>query len=197
MTSELKSPVVEKAIPPEYDLGNLAVADTAPLELSADADATLHAVARDNVQLLVNQLLKLPLRRTVASADPAKSTRQSSGQVRFVMPEPLWPLPREKPLPKPKEKTRWQTFVEQKGLRRHKRERLVFDEDEQRWMPKWGYGGANKKLERQWAVEVSAKQEREGNDQIDPRKLHRQERKRLVELNKRRQKHNALRSNTI
>lgn len=51
--------------------------------------------------------------------------------------------------------TKWQAFAATKGIAsKPRRDRLVFDEDTQDWVPKWGYKGKNKQLEDQWIVEV-------------------------------------------
>lgn len=51
--------------------------------------------------------------------------------------------------------TKWQAFAATKGIDpKPRRDRLVFDEETQEWVPKWGYKGKNKQLENQWIVEV-------------------------------------------
>ena len=61
------------------------------------------------------------------------------------MPEPRVVLPREKPCPKEKEKTKWEKFREERGLPpRKKRSRLVFDPITKDWVPRWGKGSVKK-----------------------------------------------------
>ena len=62
---------VDKPIPNTYDLGNLATFDPNPLDneklLSKDESIKedhLQSVTRDNVQLLINQILSLPVKTT-------------------------------------------------------------------------------------------------------------------------------------
>lgn len=188
-----KTPAVEKAIPVKYDLGNLAVADTNPLDLGEDLEASLTAVSRDNVQLLINQILQLPVRTTTASIN--SSGTQDSTMVLFQLPEPVWMLPREKPVPKVKAKTRWEEFAAKKGIQKKAKDgKLVYDEETQKWVPKWGYGGINKKLDDQWLVEVDEDKAKPGEELIDPRSLARAERKKLVKKNMLQQKRNAQRA---
>ena len=53
--------------------------------------------------------------------------------------------------------TKWQAFATAKGIApKPRRDRLVFDEEKQDWVPKWGYKGKNKDVEEQWIVEVPA-----------------------------------------
>jgi regulator of ribosome biosynthesis len=56
-----------------------------------------------------------------------------------TLPAPTTTLPREKPLPKPKEETRWEKFAKEKGIVKRKRERMVFDETAQEWKPRFGF----------------------------------------------------------
>lgn len=48
-------------------------------------------------------------------------------------------LPRSKPLPKEKAKTRWEKFAEERGIQKKKRSRLVYDDISKDWVPRWGY----------------------------------------------------------
>jgi len=194
-----KSATVEKAIPVSYDLGNLALSDANPLDLSsvkgAEREERLAEVSRDNVQLLVNQILQLPIKRTVDSVNSGGS--QNSSMALFVLPEPLWRLPREKPVPKDKPKTRWELFAEKKGIKKRAKDgKMVFDEQSQQWVPKWGYGGINKKADNQWLVEYDDKPKKPAGDELmDPRSLSRAERKDLVKKSYHRQRKNARANN--
>lgn len=185
-----KTPIVEKAIPVEYDLGHLAIADSNPITLSkTELEQSLYDLNRDNVQLLVNQILQLPLQRTVSSIQ--SSGTQDNTMSLFVLPEPLWRVPREKPAPKDKPKTRWELFAEKKGIKKRAKDgKLVYDEDIKKWVPKWGYGGANKKEDKQWLVEYDDK-DPNTDETIDPRTLSREARKKLVKKSLHQQKKNA------
>ena len=88
---------VDKPIPLTFDLGNLAGFDTNPLPLTTPTtlEDILYNVSRDSAQLLINQIL---------TAIPLKSTQEG---VYAELPDPITPIPREKPVPKPKEPTKW------------------------------------------------------------------------------------------
>ncbi|ODQ45464.1 hypothetical protein PICMEDRAFT_17933 [Pichia membranifaciens NRRL Y-2026] len=184
---ERKPVTVDKPVAVEYDLGLLCVNDPQPLEHTKLTDATkreayLKETTRDNVQLLVNQILSLPL--------------QKKDSITLVeLPGPIFKLPREKSIPKPREPTRWEKFASKKGIQKKgKQAKLVYDEDTKEWVNKWGYKGANKKVDNQWLVEA------EGGDApgaenseaalLDPRKLQRDERKKLLQKNLLQQKRN-------
>ena len=80
------------------------------------------------------------------------------------LPPPTTPLPREKPLPRPKEKTRWERFAEKKGITKDRRGEVggnkVYDEEKGEWVPKYGYKGRNKGPEGEWIVEVDEDKEK-------------------------------------
>ncbi|OXH43419.1 hypothetical protein J003_06487, partial [Cryptococcus neoformans] len=88
-------------------------------------------------------------------------------------------LPREKPLPKPKPLTKWERFAKEKGISHKTREKDVWDEDRQEWVPRWGRFGKNKDKEAQWLHEVKPGDEA---DQ-DPGKTARGERKARIAKN--------------
>lgn len=62
-------------------------------------------------------------------------------------------LPREKPIPVEKPKTRFEEFKKEKGLKFQKKERLVIDKLTGEWKPRYGYGKANNS-DDEWLMEV-------------------------------------------
>lgn len=129
----------EKALPsavPEgkedtltYSLRHLAAFDISPISKKDD----LAAVARDNIQFLVNKIFALPQAKT------------EEGPCAVLPPETEgFRLPREKPVPKVKQETRWEKFAKEKGIEKRKRGRMVWDELQKDWVPRWGYGSVKK-----------------------------------------------------
>lgn len=194
MAENYKPVTVDKPIPNTYDLGNLATFDTNPLDNAklrdpAQKEAYLASVTRDNVQLLINQILSLPVKTTTDTQ--GSSTGQSSTMTLIQLPEPLTALPREKSIPKDRPQTRWEKFAALKGIKAKAKDgKLIFDEATQKWVPKWGYKGHNKQLDDQWLVEVEDKVKNTDNELVDPRTLARADRKRLVKKNEARHKRN-------
>ncbi|CCF56641.1 hypothetical protein KAFR_0B03440 [Kazachstania africana CBS 2517] len=185
---------VEKPIPVSYDLGNLSVFDSNVLDRNdfdssnAAREEHIRNATRDNVQLLINQLLSLPIKSTTNSSG---TSDQGANMTLLRLPEPITELPREKPLPKPKAPTKWEKFAAKKGIKsKEKSGKMVYDEASGEWAPKWGYKGINKKLDDQWLVEVDDKVKGTENELVDPRTLNRQERKKLIKKNERQQKKN-------
>jgi len=142
-----------KPQPYNFDLGNLLCNDPNPLPSLADnKEATLQAVARDTAQALINQLL--------TTCPITKSTDDQSLQLN--LPPPTTLLPREKPVPKEKEKTKWEKFAAKKGIKPKKRDgKLAFDETSKEWKPKYGYKGKKGEgVQDDWLVEIDEKAER-------------------------------------
>jgi hypothetical protein len=91
----------------EFDLGNLAAFDPAPLDEAAYAEPSgreeqCQELATAITQALVNQLFALP------------SEGVQGGRLAHL-PDPSTRLPRQKPIPKTKPLTKWQKFAQEKG----------------------------------------------------------------------------------
>ncbi|GAA96883.1 uncharacterized protein L969DRAFT_94860 [Mixia osmundae IAM 14324] len=155
---------VERRLPVNLDLGYLMLTDPNALDaqqFSEDREVTLRANARDGTQLLINAIF-------------AQSIQSSSDGPLAQLPPPALMLPREKALPKPKPPTKWEKFARSKGITtKAKKDRLVFDEEKQDWVPSYGYKGKNKQTEDQWIVEVP----NNADPSFDPVKASKDERK--------------------
>merc|ERR1719385_379756 len=102
----------------------------------------LLSLARDNTQLLINSIWQLETER-VEDAIIAK------------FPPPTYKLPREKPIPKPKPMTKWEKYAKEKGIeKKKKKDRLVWDDVVQKWVPQFGYKKAQIEAEKNWAIPV-------------------------------------------
>ncbi|EEH04404.1 conserved hypothetical protein [Histoplasma capsulatum G186AR] len=153
---------VEKPTPYTFDLGHLLALDPNPLILSNDTslNAALTATARDGAQSLLNQLL--------TTCTITSTTRDG---ILLSLPPRTTLLPRFKPLPAPKQPTKWELFARKKGIGKYnkklgsgggsaeaeRRKKLVYDEASGEWVPRWGYKGKNKGGENDWLVEVDEK----------------------------------------
>lgn len=82
-------------------------------------------------------------------------------------------MPREKPAPKDKQKTKWEKFREERGLPpRKSRSRLVFDELTNDWVPRWGAGSIKKIQEKHnWLMPTKPKHETAGITPFEWEKL--------------------------
>ena len=154
-----------------YDLGNLMGLDSHPFEYTTELE--LKAGVRENVQLLVNHIFQ------------DLQTEASDLGLLAVLPEPKLVIPREKPVPKLKEETRWEKFAKMKGIQNRKKGRMIWDEEHQQWAPRWGYKRANDDL-KDWAIEV-----KEGDDMYsDPWTARKQAKAERVSKNVRQMKNN-------
>lgn len=111
-------------------MGNLAAYDPSPVDaeqFAANPDAACLTVATKITQSLVAKLFALP------------SEAADVGRV-AQLPPPTTALPRAKPVPKPREPTKWEKFAQQKGITKHKRSREVWDEGTQDFKRRFGYG---------------------------------------------------------
>ena len=176
--SSRPSVAVDKEDDLEYDLGRLAAFDgSAPDEgalRGEGGDSYLQATARENAQLLTNRLYEL------LAAQPKKDV--------IPLPPPTMKLPREKPLPKPRPLTRWERFAKEKGIVKKKRSKMVWDEDHQRWAPRFGYGRANNAKEAPWLIEAKP-----GDDpSVDPFEVRAEARKERLNKQKRQEERNRL-----
>lgn len=178
---------VTKPIPYTFDLGNLLCNDTNPIPQSASAtsipEAILQSTARDCAQALLNQILSTC---AITPSDDATS-------LTIALPAPTTLLPREKRVPEPKTKTKWEAFAEKKGIGKGNKDaksNLVFDQAKGEWVPRWGYKGQNKNGEGDWLVEVDEKKERASGEAGDARSEKRAERKERVRRQDRRERAN-------
>merc|ERR1719383_796303 len=66
------------------------------------------------------------------------------GQELYLMPPSKIKLPREKPIPEQPELTTWQKFALSKNIKpKSRRASIVFDEEKQEWVKRWGFRAAN------------------------------------------------------
>ncbi|KAM0332400.1 hypothetical protein ACHAQA_002680 [Verticillium albo-atrum] len=176
------SVTVDRATPYYFDLGLLQATDPNPFKITSNVEEDLANVARDGAQVLINQLM---------TACPITANAEG---VLLTLPPPSTPLPRELPVPKAKEPTKWERFAAKRGIKpktREQRKNLAFDEDTGEWARKWGYKGLNKKGENDWLVEVDPAAEAQRKAGTEYHADGRRERKEKVRRNERKQRKNA------
>ncbi|KAI7212324.1 hypothetical protein KC343_g4279 [Hortaea werneckii] len=142
-----------KPQPYSFDLGHLLCNDPNPLADTTDPanrETLIATTAQGCAQGLINQLL---------TACPIN--RSEDGDLQITLPTASTPLPREKPVPKEKEKTKWEKFAEKKGIKDKKKDgKLKFDEALGEWVPKYGYKGrSNGAVSQDWMEEVDEQAE--------------------------------------
>lgn len=70
------------------------------------------------------------------------------------LPRPIFILPRSKPVPKPRPLTKWESFAKDKGIQKKKRAKLAWDDQLQKWIPRFGYRRAEAEKDKDWVLEV-------------------------------------------
>lgn len=174
---------VEKPTPYTFDLGHLLVEDPNPITLDRTSlETSLAEVARDGAQSIINQLL---------TTCALTSTKDG---VLLSLPNATTRLPREKPVPAAKEKTKWERFAAKKGIQpktREQRRNMTFDEDSGEYKRKWGYGGLNKKGQDDPIIEVDLNKEANRKEGTSIRGDGRRERKENLRRNERLQRKNS------
>ncbi len=117
------------------------------------------------MQLLINKLFTL-------------NTQNEEDGLFAKLPKPTTKLPREKPIPKKKEKTKWEEFAQEKGMRARNREKLVYDETSATFNPRFGVNRA-KDTNNDWVIE--AKHFETPDSEMDPF-LFREQQKKLAKV---------------
>jgi len=121
-----------------FDLAHLSVFDQSNVDKEKLADSSyLLSKAKETFIAFFSQLSGL----------------DHESETTVKLPNPVLEIPREKPLPAEKPKTRWEKFVEQKDLKFEKKEKKEFDEKTGEWKLRYGYKRANDPND-QWLIEV-------------------------------------------
>lgn len=151
----------------DLDVGSLTAFDNRVGE-----PGTAIELARDGVEPLIHALFSLPVVQT------------EDGRL-VDLPDPRTHLPREKPIPKEREPTKWEKFAKEKGIVKKRRDRLVLDEQTGEYMPRYGRGSV-KSLQRDVVLP-----HKEGmSDGEDPFATKRKEKKQRVKFEEKKQRRN-------
>lgn len=81
-----------------------------------DKEQYLADLTRENVQLIVNELWE-------------QETERVEESIVAKLPAPSFVLPRSKKCPVPRPLTKWEQFALEKGIKKTKKDKKVFDED--------------------------------------------------------------------
>lgn len=148
---------VVKVVPLDIDLGHLMATDNNPIDTKSytkDVNSLLHNLAREDAQIMINELFKLP-------------TRTENGFTIAELPKPKTILPRAQKIPQPRMPTKWQRFAAKKGIQssRNIREKKVFDEAANEWRPRYGYKSKTNQdaAAGDWMVELNDGQDANEN----------------------------------
>jgi regulator of ribosome biosynthesis len=159
----------------DLDIGNLLVFD----KQEQNENSTPIELTQRCVQELFEQVFNLSV--TPSNLGPIAK-----------LPEPVTPIPREKPIPKPKPPTRWEKFAKEKGIKKTKKSRMVWDDATGEYRPRWGMKRINDPKEN-WIMEDKPEELAKYGAE-DPFHLEMIKKKERVEKNKKSQVKNLKRS---
>ncbi|XP_047332400.1 ribosome biogenesis regulatory protein homolog [Impatiens glandulifera] len=118
----------------QLDLGNLMAFDP---HHSIAQDSSREEIIRECmqkgtelIQAIADSLFSLP------------ATEDRDGPI-VKLPLPTTRLPREKPLPRKKPPTTWESFAQKKGIVKRNKDKLVFDEQTGTWKRRYGFYRVN------------------------------------------------------
>lgn len=149
-----------RPVPYQFDLRDLCVYDENFLyDLRSNDMEAIKSNMRDAAQAFVNRIWKLPSKEsddktTILAELPefyAKPKHQLTIEEENLVKSKL---PRAKPIPKAKPLTRWQKFAKEKGIKKTKRSRLVWDDQKKDWVPRHGKDSKLNQEMDSWLVEV-------------------------------------------
>uniref|UniRef100_A0A061RH30 Ribosome biogenesis regulatory protein n=1 Tax=Tetraselmis sp. GSL018 TaxID=582737 RepID=A0A061RH30_9CHLO len=165
----------------EFDIGNMAAFEPSALKTEEfdcpeKREDVCQKLAQEITQSLVAKIFALPSE----AADVGRLA---------ILPGPSTPLPRAKPLPKPRPPTKWEIFAQQKGIQKKKRSKLLYDESSGEWRRRYGYKKANN--DEDIPIIEATSDDKVGTD---PFTQARKEKKERVAKNAKQQKENLKRS---
>jgi len=124
-----------------FDLGHLLVNDAQTFNKDSITEAEIKQRAIQNLELFYKELFKLSGNQV---GDDNQNRDFDKPKDTVKLPDPILKLPRSKPIPKPKQLSKWEKYRVEKGLPpRQKRSRMIFSELAQDWVPRWGKGRYN------------------------------------------------------
>ena len=140
------------------DLGNLCVFDSNNLGLELDEDNIVERT-KGNLKLIFSELFKLKTNQ-IGQDEEERDYDKPINAVK--LPNPSVILPRGLPIPKQdKNQTKWEKFAEEKGIQKiKKRSRMIWSEELQKYLPRWGKGSLRKEeTNAKWVIEDKPKYE--------------------------------------
>lgn len=165
----------------QIDVGALLVEDCQSYE--GVSTKQFQKRTANNLCALYRKLFELKKAQSAQFGEDGEVLEHTKALNYVELPAPKIIIPREKPIPKEKVKTRWERFREERGLPpRKKRSRLVYDGQTQEWLPRWGPGSVKKVHDDlQWIMEEKPKHVEAG---LDPYAYEKQEKRKVHEKQK-------------
>jgi regulator of ribosome biosynthesis len=167
-----------------YDVRNLIAANYSGLLIPSndrEREEFLKHQAQRAAQLMINRVFSLPIENTqtdILAILPANEE---------------FSIPRAQRLPEAKIETKWEKFAREKGIKKKKKDKMVFDEHDETYKPRFGYKRTNNGI-----LDVPVLEVKKGADPYaDPWEEALQEKKLRVAKNTKQQLKNAERAAII
>jgi len=133
-----------------YDVRNLTACSYSGLLVPADKEEKEEFLADTTVraaQLLLKRVFNLV-------------TESNDTDVLAILPEKeVLVLPRAQRVPDAPIETKWEKYAKEKGIQKKKKERMVFDETDQEYKPRYGYKRGNTGIEHEPVLEIKKGQD--------------------------------------
>jgi hypothetical protein len=137
-----------------YDLGFLTLTDSNPINFEVSltdeqAKKNLDNLVFKNVRRLVQSLFSIKNKKDADQEevpDEYKVIDYNQSKYDVTLPAGTTQFPRHKKIPEKRPQTRWEKFAQDKGIRKLKRGRLVYDDITKSWVPRHG-GKSIKKIQ--------------------------------------------------
>lgn len=108
-----------------------------------------------------------------------------------ILPNEVSQMPRSAKVPEPKPETKWEKFAKEKGITKKKKDRMVYDEDNEEYRPRFGYKRVKNGIEENPVIEIKPGQD----PYADPWADERADKKLRVKKNLKNQMRNTGRAN--
>jgi regulator of ribosome biosynthesis len=167
-----------------YDVRNLTACNYSGLLLPTDSDEREEFLVDQTTraaQLLIKRIFALP-------------TESGEHDILAILPEKEeMVLPRSQRIPDAPVETKWEKYAKDKGIQKKKKERMIYDEKEEKWMPRYGYKRTNTGIDNEPVLEI-----KKGDDPFaDPWEKSREDKKVRVAKNTKQMLKNRERADII
>ena len=125
-----------------YDLRNLCCTSSDSVILNSGDREEMRSVAIKTGQSLIESIFSLPVEKS------------EYGPLVTLPDKEIMKLPRKQHVPEPKPETKWEKFAREKGIKNTKKERMVYDEVNDVYRPRYGYKSIKSVIDETPVIEI-------------------------------------------
>jgi regulator of ribosome biosynthesis len=142
------------------DIGNLTVISTINIPNSITEEEIID-VTKQNLSHLFGELYKIKVNQ-IGKDDENRDYDKPINVI--TLPEGSTLLPRSLPIPKRDDNmTKWEKFAKEKGIEKRKKGRMIWSDEFQKYLPRWGKGSLKKETENSKYI-IEDKEKYEGKN---------------------------------